>query len=190
VATNQKTPKGAFKAYTPFLPKELERIERWRFAKSIRSRADAVRALVMKLSGHGAPGACNLIRSRLPNPSFICEPSQEARGMAGGFLLLVPADAAQGLRRLGCGVPGSSRVLQPRTPISHPYVKIRRIDFQIGNIDCSETDDEGLDRIAKPFAETFLVSPIAMRIRLEKLALLHHEVPRQRVSTEGVSPAF
>jgi hypothetical protein len=45
---NRKKPKGAFKAYTPFLPKELERIERWRFAKRIRSRADAVRALVMK----------------------------------------------------------------------------------------------------------------------------------------------
>jgi hypothetical protein len=73
------------------------------------------------------------------------------------------------------------RVLQPRTPISHPYVEIRRLEFQIGNTDCSESDDETLDRIAKAFAETFLVSPIAMRIRLEKLGLLHREVPRQRV---------
>jgi hypothetical protein len=73
------------------------------------------------------------------------------------------------------------RVLQPRTSISHPYVEIRRLDLRIGNIDCSETDDEALDRIAKPFAETPLVSPIAMRIRLEKLGLLHREVPRQRV---------
>jgi len=73
------------------------------------------------------------------------------------------------------------RVLQPRTPISHPYVEIPRIDLRIGDIDCSETDDEALDRIAKPFAETFLVSPIEMRIRLEKLGLLHREVPRQRV---------
>ena len=73
------------------------------------------------------------------------------------------------------------RVLQPRAPISHPYAEIPRIDLRIGDIDCSETDDEALDRVAKPFAETFLVSPIAMRIRLEKLGLLHREVPRQRV---------
>jgi hypothetical protein len=73
------------------------------------------------------------------------------------------------------------RVLQPRLPISHPYVEIPRLDFRIGEIDRSETDDVALDRIAKPFAETFLVSPIAMRIRLEKLGLLHREVPRQRV---------
>ena len=70
------------------------------------------------------------------------------------------------------------RVLQSRTAISHPYVEIRRINFRIGD---TETDDEALDRIAKPFAETFLVSPIAMRIRLEKLGLLHREVPRQGV---------
>ncbi len=35
------------------------------------------------------------------------------------------------------------------------------------------------DQIAKKFAPTFRVSPIAMRIRLEKLGLLHREVPRQ-----------
>ena len=37
-----------------------------------------------------------------------------------------------------------------------------------------------LDRIARPLAEKFVVSLIAMRIRLEKLALLHREVPHQR----------
>ena len=41
-------------------------------------------------------------------------------------------------------------------------------------------DDEALELFARPFAELFLVSPIAMRIRLEKLGLLHREVPRQR----------
>lgn len=77
------------------------------------------------------------------------------------------------------------RVLQPRTPISHPYVEIPRIDCRIGDIDCSETDDDALDRIARPLAETFLVSPIAMRIRLEKLGLLLREVPHQRVLAGG-----
>ena len=41
-------------------------------------------------------------------------------------------------------------------------------------------DDEVLEHFARPFAERFMVSPIAMRIRLEKLGLLHREVPRQR----------
>ena len=39
-------------------------------------------------------------------------------------------------------------------------------------------DDEVLETFLKPFAELFLVSPIAMRIRLEKLGLLHREVRR------------
>jgi hypothetical protein len=42
-----------------------------------------------------------------------------------------------------------------------------------------------LDRIARPLAEQFLVSPIAMRIRLEKLGLLHREVPHQRILAGG-----
>jgi Zn-dependent peptidase ImmA (M78 family) len=41
-------------------------------------------------------------------------------------------------------------------------------------------DDEVLEDFARPLAKQFLVSPTAMRIRLEKLGLLHREVPRQR----------
>jgi Zn-dependent peptidase ImmA (M78 family) len=41
-------------------------------------------------------------------------------------------------------------------------------------------DDEVLEHFARPFAVAFMVSPIAMRIRLERLGLLHREVPRQR----------
>ena len=40
-------------------------------------------------------------------------------------------------------------------------------------------DDEVLEHFARPFAEQFMVSPIAMRIRLEALDLLHREYPRQ-----------
>jgi Zn-dependent peptidase ImmA (M78 family) len=72
------------------------------------------------------------------------------------------------------------RVLQPWTPIPHPYVEIPRINYRVGDLECSEPDDDALDRIARPFAERFLVSPIAMRIRLEKLGLLLREVPHQR----------
>ena len=71
------------------------------------------------------------------------------------------------------------RVLQPRTPITHPFVEVPRVECQIGDHDWSETDDNVLDRIARPLAEQFLVSPIAMRIRLEKLRLLRREVPHR-----------
>lgn len=77
------------------------------------------------------------------------------------------------------------RVLQPRTPINHPFVEVPRVECQIGDHDCSETDDNVLDRIARPLAEQFLVSPIAMRIRLEKLGLLHRELPHQRILAGG-----
>jgi IrrE N-terminal-like domain len=77
------------------------------------------------------------------------------------------------------------RVLQPRTPVNHPFVEVPRIDWQIVDHDCSETDDNVLDRIARPLAEQFLVSPIAMRIRLEKLGLLHRTVPLQRILAGG-----
>ena len=94
--------------------------------------------------------------------------------MAGGFLCFVPADAAQaGLRGLGrCISRPQARVLQPPTPISHPSSKFARINYRVGDLECSEPDDDALDRFARPFAESFLVSPIAMRIRLEKLGLL------------------
>jgi hypothetical protein len=40
-------------------------------------------------------------------------------------------------------------------------------------------------RAVKPFAERFLVSPIAMRIRLEKLGLLHRAVPLELLLSNG-----
>jgi hypothetical protein len=41
-------------------------------------------------------------------------------------------------------------------------------------------DDEVLEHFSRPFAQQFMVSPVAMRVRLEKLGLLLREVPRQR----------
>jgi hypothetical protein len=73
------------------------------------------------------------------------------------------------------------RVLAPPRLVKHPFVEVPRVSIQIGGVDCSESDDAVLDRIARPFAERFLVSPIAMRIRLEKLELLLRAVPRQRI---------
>jgi Zn-dependent peptidase ImmA (M78 family) len=69
------------------------------------------------------------------------------------------------------------RVLQPATPIEHPFAEIER--------DFDDDENPALDSFAAPFAEKFLVSPIAMRIRLEKLGLLHRAVPLQRLLSDG-----
>lgn len=76
------------------------------------------------------------------------------------------------------------RVLQPETPIGHPYVEIDRMTDEFGN-PIGAADDDVLDNFVRPFAEQFMVSPIAMRIRLEKLGLLHRVVPLQRVLVGG-----
>jgi hypothetical protein len=78
------------------------------------------------------------------------------------------------------------RVLQPATPIDHPFTEIARTECRIHGVQLNESDDQALERFARPFAETFLVSPIAMRIRLEKLGLLHRVVPRQRLFSDGL----
>lgn len=72
------------------------------------------------------------------------------------------------------------RVIQPSVPVSHPFVEVARMNLIFGSKPLwTESVDEALDRIAQPLAEKFLVSPIAMRIRLEKLGLLLREVPQQ-----------
>ena len=40
----------------------------------------------------------------------------------------------------------------------------------------------------RPFAQKFLVSIVAIRIRLQRLGLLRREVPRQRTLGVGVRP--
>ena len=73
------------------------------------------------------------------------------------------------------------RVLAPETPVEHPFVEVPQISCSIAGHEWTESAEEALGRIARPFAELFVVSPIAMRIRLEKLGLLMREVPHQRI---------
>jgi hypothetical protein len=77
------------------------------------------------------------------------------------------------------------RILAPETPIDHPFVEISQIIHCDGDREYLESEDMALDRIARPLAEIFLVSPIAMRIRLEKLGLLHRGVPHQQNLANG-----
>jgi Zn-dependent peptidase ImmA (M78 family) len=72
-----------------------------------------------------------------------------------------------------------SRVVQT------PFAEVAPVTCQMGNLSYSENDEDVLNRIARPFAEQFLVSPIAMRIRLERLGLLQREVPDQYILNLG-----
>ena len=83
------------------------------------------------------------------------------------------------------------RVLQPRTRSTTPSSRFHAHPMSIGDLDVlGEATTRRLSDFAEPFAEQFLVSPIAMRIRLEKLGLLHREVPLQRFLPVARSPFF
>jgi hypothetical protein len=60
------------------------------------------------------------------------------------------------------------RVLRPIAPIDHPFVEIARFERDVPGGTTSDDDDHALDSFSRPFAEKFLVSPIAMRIRLDR----------------------
>ena len=77
---------------------------------------------------------------------------------------------------------GRARVLQSGRSTKHPYGEIRRVVFFGRNRAAMylESEDEALDRVARPLAERFLVSPVAMGIRLEKLGLLLRSLPTQQ----------
>jgi hypothetical protein len=77
------------------------------------------------------------------------------------------------------------RVLHPHTPIDHPFVEIPYVRTSIGDFDNSRNEDEVLERFCRPLAKRFVVSPITMRIRLEKLGLLHREIPLQWLLADG-----
>jgi len=62
------------------------------------------------------------------------------------------------------------RVIAPKAPVEHPFVEMPRISCSIAEHDWTESFEEALDGIARPCAEKFPVSPIAMRIRLESSA--------------------
>ena len=74
------------------------------------------------------------------------------------------------------------RVIAPSFTINHPFVEVTQMKLLFGSKPMwTESIDEALERIARPLAEQFLVSPIAMRIRLERLGLLLREVPHQHL---------
>jgi len=70
------------------------------------------------------------------------------------------------------------RVLRRKDRIVVPGDTEDEIVTAVGTFD-EARDNEAMELFARPFAAQFLVSAIAMRIRLERLGLLLREVPRQ-----------
>jgi Zn-dependent peptidase ImmA (M78 family) len=127
------------------------------------------------------PAQTSLLDSNAP-PSVICRSSQakariELQANLYASCILMPRKLV--FAAWDQAFPDrKQRVLQPETPIHHPFVEIAR--------DFDESEDQALEHFAKPFAERFLVSPIAVRIRLEKLGLLHRTVPMQRLLSDDL----
>jgi Zn-dependent peptidase ImmA (M78 family) len=130
------------------------------------------------------PGQAGLFAGPIP-PSVICRSSQakepvEWQADFYASCLLMP-------RKLVFAAwddmfpDRKQRVIAPSIPVCHPFVEVPLTQWEFCGQDWSETVDDALDRIARPLAEKFLVSPIAMRIRLEKLGLLLREVPHQHL---------
>jgi hypothetical protein len=66
------------------------------------------------------------------------------------------------------------RALKPGIPIDHSFVEFsHESTFVEPDTVQTESDYQALNRFATRFARLFLVSPTAMRIRLERLGLLH-----------------
>ena len=76
---------------------------------------------------------------------------------------------------------GRARVIEPGVRARNSVVKFPPTDKGGIRIDFSDTVEDVFECLARPLAEKFLVSPIAMRIRLEKLELLLREVPHQHL---------
>jgi Zn-dependent peptidase ImmA (M78 family) len=118
-----------------------------------------------------------------PRPIVVCRSSQakervELQADLYASCLLMPRklimQAWHG--RFGNGRP---RILRRKDRIVLPGSAEDEIVTTVRSFD-EMRDNQVMEHFARPFAEQFLVSPVAMRIRLENLGLLHREVPRQR----------
>jgi Zn-dependent peptidase ImmA (M78 family) len=73
----------------------------------------------------------------------------------------------------------NARILKRKNRITLPADVNDEIAEVLRSFD-RQRDDETMNEFVRPFAEKFQVSMVAMRIRLERLGLLHREAPRQR----------
>src|SRR3954453_18921720 len=87
-------------------------------------------------------------------PAIICRSSQareRVEWQANFFwsCLLRPRNLVMAALKEMCP-DGKPRVVQPCTPVNHPFVEVPRRECQIADLDSSEVEDYLLDRIARP----------------------------------------
>ncbi len=78
----------------------------------------------------------------------------------------------------------NARILRPKYPLCLPANASDEMAAMFHSLN-QRQDDEEMNRYVLPFAQKFLVSMVAMRIRLERLGLLHREIPRQQSFPAG-----
>jgi IrrE N-terminal-like domain len=124
----------------------------------------------------------HLLTANLSQPSAICcsgRAEKRAEWQADFFAscLLMPLGIVKDAW-FEMFADGRPRVIKPQNPIFHSLVEVERLEDVLSFSESDlETDNDVLDRIARPLANKFVVSTTAMRIRLEKLGLLHRKVP-------------
>jgi len=118
-----------------------------------------------------------------PPPSVICRSSQgkepvEWQADYYASCVLMPRKLLLAAWRARFG-NGNARILRPQHRMEIPADADEALAAPILRMQ-RQLDDEAMENYVRPFAQQFKVSPVAMRIRLEKLGLLHRETPRQR----------
>jgi Zn-dependent peptidase ImmA (M78 family) len=116
-------------------------------------------------------------------PSFICRSSdakrpEEWQADFYASCLLMPKDLVIEAWKARFGNT-NARILRRKNRIPLPADLDDEIATAFRTFD-QQRDDEIMNEFVRPFAKKFLVSMVAMRIRLERLGLLHREIPRQR----------
>ena len=160
-------------------PEERPRVEgRYRFTLAHEGGGHwrLHRPLVQANSGQGS------LFGDTPPPTVVCRSSQakervELQADLYASCLLMPRKLIMQVWRDTFG-NDHPRILRRKDRIVVPCDTEEEIAAAVRAFDQGR-DDEVMEHFARPFAEQFLVSPVAMRIRLERLGLLHREVPRQ-----------
>ena len=122
-------------------------------------------------------------------PSFVCRSSdamkrEEWQANFAASCGLMPRNSVIETWRERFG-DTNARILKRKNRINLPSDASGEMAEVCRSIN-EQRNDEAMNEFARPFAEKYLVSMVAMRIRLERLGLLHREVPRQRSLTVGV----
>jgi Zn-dependent peptidase ImmA (M78 family) len=122
-------------------------------------------------------------------PSFICRSSEAKRREEWqadfySSCLLMPRNLVIEAWRERFGHT-DARILRRKNRITLPSYVSDELAAALQSFE-RQSDDDLINEFVRPFAEKFLVSMVAMRIRLERLGLLHREVPHQRTLAVGI----